>query len=114
MESIISPLLCKQVVIEQWSLLVCLRDQGPFLMPSVANRLPSHGTADHTPNEEQGSTGNEGVVYDEISESTRRQGKADDTTTTRPSNIELKPNTAYGPGNIELKENAAYQVGRGN
>ena len=80
----------------------------------LANRLPSRGTAAHTPNEEQGSTGNEGVVYDEISESTRRQGKAGNTTATRPSNIELNPNAAYGPGNIELKENAAYQVGRGN
>ena len=63
----------------------------------LANRLPSCATA-HTSNEGQGSTGNEGVVYDEISESTRRQGKAGNTTTTRP-------------GNIELKANAAYQVG---
>ena len=80
----------------------------------LANRLPSRGTAAHTSNEGQGSTstGNEGVVYDEISESTRRQGKAGNTTTTGPGNIELKANAAYGPGNIELKENAAYQVGK--
>ena len=79
----------------------------------LANRLPSRGATAHTPNEGQGSTGNEGVVYDEISETTRRQqGKAGITTTTGPGNIELKENAAYGPGNIELKENAAYQVGK--
>ena len=96
-------------VIEQWSFHVCMTE-GSF--SSIANRLPSCGTAAHTPNEGQGSTGNEGVVYDEISESTRRQGKAGNTTTTGPGNIELKANAAYGPGNIELKENAAYQVGK--
>ena len=79
----------------------------------LANRLPSRGATAHTSNEGQGSTGNEGVVYDEISESTRRQGKAGNTTATGPSNIELNPNAAYGPGNIELNENAAYQVGKG-
>ena len=58
---------------------------------SLVNRLPSGGA---TPN----STGNEGVVYDEISRSAREKGNIGDTATT-------------GPGSIELKENAAYQVG---
>lgn len=77
---------------------------------SLANTLPPRGaTAQYTPNEGQDSTGNKGVVYDEISRSAR-QRNAGDVATTGLSNIELKTNAAYGSGNIELKANEAYQV----
>ena len=63
---------------------------------SIVNRLPSGGA---TPD----STGNEGVIYDEISRFARQQGNIGDTATTGPGNIELKTNAAYGPGNIDLR-----------
>ena len=77
-----------------------------FFLHELVNKLPFGGA---TPD----STGNEGVVYDEITGSARQQGKIGDTAaaTRRPGSIELKANAAYGPGNIELKANAAYQVG---
>ena len=69
-----------------------------FFQQIIHFSLASHGVTTRTPHEVEGSIGNEGVVYDEILESTRQQGIGNTT----------------GLGTIPLKANTAYQRGKNN